>query len=102
MVRSDADPIPECQDCGICCRASVPDYVELSDFEIDNIPERMVKWIDTFPFMRMRKGACIAFRSCESRCSCAVYEHRPNVCRDFERGGSRCRHFLQQAEKLKA
>ena len=93
--------IPECQDCGICCRSSVPDYVEL--MPSDEVPDIMVRMIGGFPFMRMvgrPVGRCVALRVDGSRCSCSIYADRPKVCREFERGSSRCLHFLREAQQV--
>ena len=62
----------------------------------DNVPEELVK--ASRAFMRMRDDACIALKN--NRCS--IYENRPAVCRDFERGSKRCLDKLREARNAQA
>jgi Fe-S-cluster containining protein len=40
---------------------------------------------------RTQSNACIAFDgSAGDHCECAIYEERPAVCRDFQRGSRDC------------
>jgi Fe-S-cluster containining protein len=45
-----------------------------------------------------RRPACVAFAGELGRqCSCAIYEDRPAVCREFEVGSQLCRDAREQA-----
>ena len=39
-------------------------------------------------------GACVALDAATQLCT--IYEHRPQTCRDFNRGGGLCRSILTQ------
>ena len=41
-------------------------------------------------YMRRVNGRCINLRIEGDRFTCAIYERRPTVCRDYERGGDAC------------
>ena len=97
------EPPRECTRCGACCfseslrhaRVSGDDYERLGDEAA-----RLVTWVGNEAFMRLGGTTgtqhCVALvldvgTPAESTFSCAIYERRPQVCRDLERGGSGCR-----------
>jgi Fe-S-cluster containining protein len=84
----------DCQACGACCRSAFRGHVPVTgDDHARLLPEeqaRLTVFDGTRCFMRMREGACVALEQREGRWSCAVYERRPQVCRDYERGGPAC------------
>ena len=81
---------PSCDGCGACCKGWLVDVSPCSD----NVPEELVKASRALGHcMRMRDDACIALKN--NRCS--IYENRPKVCRDFERGSKRCLDKLREA-----
>jgi len=41
-------------------------------------------------FMRMVDGRCVNLEREGDRVRCALYERRPQVCRDYARGGPAC------------
>jgi Fe-S-cluster containining protein len=46
-------------------------------------------------FMRVVDGHCIALRHEGGEWLCSVYEQRPLLCREFERGSKTCRELVQ-------
>ena len=80
--------LPACAGCGACCRL----VVELKP-GIDEVPDEFVVKRDGARFMDQRgDGTCVAL-DWQTRL-CTIYEQRPETCRKFERGGSRCRQVL--------
>ena len=90
----------ECWRCGACCCV----YPNLPPFTQDEIGallrdiRSIVKWFRTHrthgvvspcPFVERRQGS-----------SCMIYEHRPQVCRDYEPGSQSCLNHRQRAFRL--
>lgn len=94
--------LEECIECGACCfsesmrhaRVMGDDYARLGDDA-----ERLVTFLGNQAFMRIERageeppvGRCAALvldpRS--GSYSCSVYERRPTVCRELERGSPAC------------
>jgi Fe-S-cluster containining protein len=83
-MATNLDELPACAGCGKCCHL----LVELAPFEHD-VPEALVVVHDGLRCMDQHgDGACIALDPGTQLCT--IYERRPQVCRDFERGGSLC------------
>ncbi len=79
-----------CEGCGACCRGW-----EIEVWWSDVVPLRLRKEDRLLgPVMRQRQGACIALTR-DGRCS--IYEDRPLVCRDFQRGSEECLRKLGAA-----
>lgn len=80
--------IPACAGCGQCCHLSV----ELIE-GVDKVPEEFaveragVRYMD-----QHANGACVALDA--ETLLCTLYEQRPQVCRDFQRGSGLCRTIL--------
>jgi len=86
-------PIPECAGCGRCCHQ----VVGLVD-GVDVVPEVMVVEHDGQLCMDQRgDGACVALDPVTKLCT--IYEQRPNVCREFGRGGELCVNVLERAAR---
>jgi Fe-S-cluster containining protein len=91
-----ADPdLPECLACGACCFADVPDYVRVSGADharLGGDAEALVTWRENRAYMRMVDGHCAALviSGSDGTLSCRVYERRPTICRDLERGSRAC------------
>ena len=78
------DDLPGCAGCGKCCHL----VVELDPL-IDRVPEELVVEHDGVRCMDQRgNGACVALDGASQLCT--IYESRPQVCRDFQRGGALC------------
>jgi Fe-S-cluster containining protein len=68
---------------------------------VDVVPEDMVVEHDGQRCMEQRgDGACVALDHVTKLCT--IYETRPQVCRDFERGSGLCRDVLVRAAKRAA
>lgn len=84
----------DCQTCGACCIWFFPNGVDV--FSYDDVPEALLDCDEQgFRVMAMERGACIALFRKDGRCSCAIYDRRPMVCRDFNRGDERCREIRE-------
>jgi uncharacterized protein len=82
------DDLPPCAGCGNCCHL----LVELSPI-LDDVPEHLVVEHDGIRCMDQGgDGACVALDPVTRLCT--IYESRPQVCRDFNRGESLCRRAV--------
>jgi Fe-S-cluster containining protein len=82
------DDLPACVGCGQCCH-QVVELAPLTDF----IPEEYVVEHDGVRCMEQRgDGACVALDRVTRLCT--IYEFRPQVCRDFQRGEALCRRAV--------
>lgn len=85
--------IPErCEGCGACCHLVVEIMEQDNDVPPELLAAHKFEGVDGYEVeytMRRREdGACIALDP-ETRL-CTIYENRPIVCRDFERGNYQC------------
>jgi Fe-S-cluster containining protein len=87
--------IPACAGCGRCCH-QVVELVAGVDF----VPPAWVVEHDGVRCLEQRgDGACVALDPRTSLCT--IYENRPQVCREFERGALLCRKILARpADRL--
>ncbi len=86
---------PECLRCGTCCFSGSDTYVRVSGEDFARLGDRadaLVAWSGNRAFMRMQGGHCAALRLEPSAGAfvCTVYERRPQICRDLERGSPAC------------
>ena len=82
------DDLPACTSCGNCCHL----LVELAA-QGDDVPEEFVVEHSGVRCMDQRgDGACIALDPVTRLCT--IYERRPQVCRDFQRGEALCRRAV--------
>lgn len=82
----------DCQSCGACCAFSAdwPRFALESDEQLARIPEGFRD--DAKGRMRSIGDRCAALTGEVGRhVACAVYEDRPNVCRDCQPGDDACR-----------
>mgnify|MGYP000095739552 CR=1 FL=1 len=81
------DDLPACAGCGKCCHL----LVDLSPG--DDVPEEFVVEHSGMRCMDQQgDGACIALDVQTQLCT--IYERRPQVCRDFNRGEALCRRAV--------
>jgi Fe-S-cluster containining protein len=93
--------VPECLECGACCFNKTGCYVLVRAPDHERLgphAERLVEEVPPLAFMRMADGHCAALNvDPELGWFCSVYEVRPRICREFERGSPEC--ALERAEK---
>ncbi|MSU49129.1 MAG: YkgJ family cysteine cluster protein [Opitutus sp.] len=87
-MQNASDGIPGCAGCGKCCHLLVE--LVLGD---DRVPEELVVEHSGVRCMDQHgDGACVALDAGTRLCT--IYDLRPQVCRDFERGAALCRTIL--------
>jgi Fe-S-cluster containining protein len=87
-MLKELDGLPSCAGCGKCCHL----LVELASGD-DRVPAHLVVEHAGVRCMDQQgDGACMALH--EVTRLCTIYEDRPQVCRDFERGSTLCRTVL--------
>jgi Fe-S-cluster containining protein len=87
--------LPECMECGVCCFSTLERYVEVkgSDYaRLGDDAEHVAHFIGNRAYMRIVDGHCaaLAIDVEQRRYRCTVYDRRPAVCRDLERGSPAC------------
>ncbi len=88
--------VPICAGCGRCCHQ----VVELVA-GVDVVPEAMVVEHDGLRCLEQRgDGACVALDPVTKLCT--IYENRPRVCREFDRGGELCVQVLERMARRAA
>lgn len=87
-----------CLFCGVCCHSRLETYVRVSGADWARLgaeAERVAHFIGNRAYLRMSDGHCAALEIRtgtreNTRYFCSVYENRPQICRDLERGSSQC------------
>jgi Fe-S-cluster containining protein len=102
----------DCQTCGACCRSpwAGDGYVRLHDIDLERLQGLSLPIIDqeqgdfeVIPKLGTKwesaeQRICAAFTGQVAKsCSCSIYEHRPEACREYEVGGALCRQARQKA-----
>jgi Fe-S-cluster containining protein len=88
-MPTTADDLPPCAGCGNCCHL----LVELKPGVDDHVPEELIVEHGGVRCLEQSgDGACVALDSLTRLCT--IYEKRPKVCRDFQRGDSLCRRAV--------
>ena len=79
--------LPACAGCGKCC------HLLVDVAPTDDVPEDLVVEHAGMRCMDQHgDGACVALDPLMKLCT--IYERRPQVCRDFQRGSGLCRQIL--------
>lgn len=87
-MENTLDNLPACAGCGQCCHL----LVELMP-GVDVVPEAFVVEHDGVRCLEQHgDGACIALDRVTRLCT--IYDDRPQVCRQFDRGSGLCRIVL--------
>jgi Fe-S-cluster containining protein len=114
-----ANRTPDCRTCGICCSATAdaPDaFVDVTKDDLQVLGVKRVRRlvvIDMDPRSttgislqvkqnRQGKFVCAALRGSiggEGRCGCSIYQHRPEVCREFKVGSTACLTMRREYEE---
>lgn len=111
----------DCRSCGVCCASLSRDTYQLADVsakDLVTMRRRTVRlhvlqeggvvatratWKSqrSGPLAGSKACVCSALRgSVLSRVNCAIYEERPEICRNFEVGGKRCREIRALAARV--
>lgn len=97
-----APPPAGCLACGACCFSLLPTYVRVSGDDwarLGDAAERVAHFIGHRAYMRMGEGHCAALAvrrtpAGEPEFFCTIYDRRPQVCRELERGSPQCQGEL--------
>lgn len=86
---------PPCLQCGTCCFSDSDEYVLVTGDDhvrLGDDADRYVDFLGNRAFMRMLDGHCAALEidHLRRRFVCAVYERRPQICRELDRGSPQC------------
>ncbi len=92
------NPPNNCLRCGVCCFSHLETYVRVTGDDwarLEDAAGRVAHFIHQRAYMKMTGGHCAALelrRTPDNRPEffCTVYERRPQVCRDLERGSPQC------------
>jgi Fe-S-cluster containining protein len=87
--------VPECLACGTCCFSTLERYVPVDGDDyarLGDTAEDHVRWIGNRAYLRMTENHCAALvvDAVSRRFVCSIYERRPRICRDLERGSPAC------------
>jgi Fe-S-cluster containining protein len=88
----------ECMQCGVCCFSTLDTYVRVTGEDwtrLGNDAELWAHFIGHRAYLRMKNGHCAALEkrlAAQGACEffCTIYERRPAICRDLERGSPSC------------
>jgi uncharacterized protein len=85
----------DCQHCAACCFSELTRYVQVTGNDYARLGADAVAYvhfIENRAFMLLTDGHCAAlkFELESGQFVCQVYEHRPEVCRELERGSAAC------------
>jgi uncharacterized protein len=84
----------ECMRCGACCFSESPRHARVTGDDHERLgddAERLVVFLGNQAFMRIHEGRCAALVVDPSGAFfCSVYDRRPCVCRELERGSPAC------------
>lgn len=83
---NNRDPVITCSDCkACCCRLEVMLMGDDEDVPVElTVQDRWGGWV----MRRLADGWCAALD--RHTMKCAIYQHRPIICRDYPTGGSDC------------
>ncbi|MFT3868697.1 MAG: YkgJ family cysteine cluster protein [Nibricoccus sp.] len=92
------DVLPKCLACGVCCFSRLETYVRVSGADWTRLGDdagRYAYFIGHRAYMNMEEGHCAALEiqigsEGTREYICRVYDRRPQICRDLERGSPQC------------
>jgi uncharacterized protein len=90
----------ECTRCGACCFSESPRHARVTGDDYERLGDadaaRFVEFIGNQAFMRIegaegtRRCSALVVDPASGAFLCSVYERRPAVCRELERGSGAC------------
>ena len=91
-------PIIDCRECGACCtNIGNPPFL---GFEILDLPAKLkieiLDLLDNHHYRETNKSPCYWFDQITLKCK--HYEHRPQICRDFDIGSISCLSYREVAK----
>jgi uncharacterized protein len=92
---------PACLDCGTCCFSKLANYVRVEGADHSRIgldAENLTHFDGNRCYMNMFEGHCAALviDLNTRRFVCAIYETRPNICRDLARSSPPCQGEIHE------
>jgi Fe-S-cluster containining protein len=97
--------LDECQFCGACCFSESTAYVPLTEADCERLGDDAANPTAEeggARYMVMRRGHCAALQVGAIAFACSVYERRPAVCRELDRGTPACieeRHLKKRSAR---
>jgi Fe-S-cluster containining protein len=86
--------LPHCLECGACCFSNLETSIRVTGDDYERLgaaADELVHFVGNRAYMRLSNGHCAALAvEREGRFVCRVYESRPTICRDLERGSPQC------------
>jgi Fe-S-cluster containining protein len=101
-MAADIRAVPECLDCGACCHSINPQLVELLGGDLQSVPREFVEDDDSGSHMKMAqdpKHDCFVCTALGAGNKCRIYDQRPFLCRQFERGSDECLAAIADLKK---
>jgi Fe-S-cluster containining protein len=90
----------ECTRCGACCFSESERHARVTGDDYERLgvadAERLVHFIGDLAFMRsvgangIRRCAALVVDAASGTFLCSVYQRRPGICRELERGSGSC------------
>lgn len=96
-----AEVAPPCLGCGSCCFSELTEYVRVDGDDHARIGDQacqLTVFVGNRCYMKMEGGHCgaLVIDIANRRFVCSIYETRPQICRDLERGASACRAEIHE------
>ena len=97
-ARRPVNPPTDCLRCGVCCFSNLETYVRVTGDDwarLGDAAGQVAHFIGQRAYMKMNAGHCAALevrRTPDNGAEffCTIYDRRPQVCRDLERGSPQC------------
>lgn len=88
----------DCRVCGVCCHSQLATFVRVTGEDWTRLgPEAdwLAHFVGNRAYMQMHEGHCAALvvgrnPGGTTDFFCSIYERRPQICRDLERGSAQC------------
>lgn len=88
----------DCRGCGVCCHSQLATFVRVTGEDWARLgpdADWLAHFVGNRAYMQMQEGHCAALIVGRSPGGspdffCSIYERRPQICRDLERGSAQC------------